>query len=490
MKSIALFFMLTTAGVAYGQTTSGIRVLDEAAAALGGKDKVLGVNTMILEGGANSMNIMNRRPGPELVLEEQTEWKRSVDFANRRARNQARNTPKYPTPVAPAQQDQRVDGDIAFALGGALGGNAGAPPRPVRQGGTAAKDRRAEWLLRDPIGIVRAGLAPGAKVSDARTVAGRQVVVVTTADGDTATLTVDPRTKLPVSVSTRAYHNFFGDVVNETTFSDYRDVNGVKVAMRRTSKMDRFPTTDITVTNAVLNGDVGDLAAPAELSAAPAPVPAAPRVVVEQLAPGIWLLGPAYFSVLVEFADHTELVEVPNGEAKTLANIAEARKLVPNKPLTKAVVTHHHADHAGGIRAAISEGLTLVTYELNKPYFEEVAKRPHTLSPDALAKNPKPIKIETVGAEKTVKDSTRTMQLIHMAGNPHSETTLMVYFPAEKIVVEADLWDGRFPRQPFVANMLDIMRKYNVEAERQVDIHNGLKTRAEFEKAVAAAGTN
>ena len=100
-----------------------------------------------------------------------------------------------------------------------------------------------------------------------------------------------------------------------------------------------------------------------------------------------------------------KLIEAPQSEARTLAVIAKARELRPSKPLTHVVNTHHHFDHSAGIRAAVSEGLTIVTHQANAPYFLEAVKRSHSLQPDALANNSKPAKVETVGDGVVYKDA-------------------------------------------------------------------------------------
>ena len=104
--------------------------------------------------------------------------------------------------------------------------------------------------------------------------------------------------------------------------------------------------------------------APADAASAPVPPPPAPpTVAVEELGRGIWLLaGGSHHSVLVEFNDHLKLIEAPQTDDRVLAVIAKARELRPNKPLTHVINTHHHFDHSGGIRAAISKGLTVITH--------------------------------------------------------------------------------------------------------------------------------
>ena len=51
----------------------------------------------------------------------------------------------------------------------------------------------------------------------------------------------------------------------------------------------------------------------------------------------------------MELRDYTVLIESSVSEARALANLAEARKLVPNKPVRYHLNTHHHGDHAAGV---------------------------------------------------------------------------------------------------------------------------------------------
>ena len=93
-----------------------------------------------------------------------------------------------------------------------------------------------------------------------------------------------------------------------------------------------------------------------------------------KLADGVWhVTGGSHHSVVVEFNEYIAVAEAPLDEARSLAVIAEAKKLGSNKPIRYVLTTHHHFDHSGGLRTYVAEGATVVTHQSNVPYLREDA---------------------------------------------------------------------------------------------------------------------
>jgi glyoxylase-like metal-dependent hydrolase (beta-lactamase superfamily II) len=296
---------------------------------------------------------------------------------------------------------------------------------------------------------------------------------------------------LPTRTSSTSYNANLGDVTLTTTFADYQDVGGLKLPSRIATKVDDFTTAEMHLTKQAVDGDIGDVSAPAAAASAAVPSPPAPVVTAEQLAPGVWFLaGQSHHSVLVEFADHLTLIEAPLSEARTLAVIAKARDLRPGKPLTQLVTTHHHFDHTAGLRAAISEGLTVITHEGNKAFVETMARRPHSRQPDALTKNARNVTVETVAADRILKDATAEVALYHVAGNPHSDTMLMAYIPKARLLVEVDAFSPGAAVQPYAANLIENVTKRKLRVDRIVPLHGEVVPYAELTKTQSPAKAN
>jgi glyoxylase-like metal-dependent hydrolase (beta-lactamase superfamily II) len=455
------------------------QVIDDAAAALGGRDRILAAKTLVIEGNGENGNL-GQDLTPERTVQTFTvsTYRREIDLAGGRTRVERTRTPTFP--YFQGQQPQTQ----VFGVAGEVGYDVAPDGKATRAANAVARDRRVE-LFHHPLTVVRAALDPGATLANPRTANGQKVVDVTTG-GLTFTLALDAATNLPSRVVSMADNLNLGDVAVETAFADYQDVGGLKLPARLTTTTDRVMTTDIHATRQTLDGPTSDLAAPAAAAtAAPIAGLSPANVTVQEIAKGIWwLAGQSHHSVLVEFADHLTLIEAPQNDIRALAVIAKARELRPDKPLTAVIVTHHHFDHSGGVRAAVSEGLGVIAQKLSGAFFQTAIGRPHTIVPDALAKTPKPLKLETVDEERELKDATQTMELYHIAGSPHADTLLMAYFPRERLLVEADVFTPGAAVAPYAANLMENITKRKLQVDKIVPIHGPIAPFSELQTTI------
>jgi glyoxylase-like metal-dependent hydrolase (beta-lactamase superfamily II) len=477
---VALLVVGVTASCA--RSSPEQQIVNDAAAALGGRERILAIRTLAIEGEGMNGNLgQDMTPEATSQLFTITGYRRDLDVARGRVRVEQTRTPNF----AYFQGNQPQKQVLGFD--GAVGYNVLPNGTATRVTTAIANDRRAD-IYHHPITVIRAALDPSATLSNPHALDNERIVDIETENGPKFTLAVDAVSRLPTRVVSMTDNLNLGDVAIETRFEEYENVSGIQLPAHLTTTTDKYKTAELRVTTQSVDGDVGDLSAPADARSAPAvagPPPA--KVTVEEVGKGIWFLaGQSHHSVLVEFADHLSLIEAPQNDVRTLAVIAKARELRPDKPLTSVINTHHHFDHSGGLRAAVSEGLTIVTQTQNVAFYETVVRRSHSIVPDALTKNPKPLKIEAVLEELTLKDAAMTMSLYRIAGSPHADTLLMAYFPKERLLVEADVFSAGSAVQPYAANLLENIKKHNLKIDRIVPIHGTVARYAEFLKAVPA----
>jgi glyoxylase-like metal-dependent hydrolase (beta-lactamase superfamily II) len=480
MKTSCLAILAAVALGGCAQTPPERQIVNDAADALGGRARVLAVKTVVIEGAGINGNLgQDMTPDTTGQAFALSGYRRAIDVATGRMRIEQTRTPNFT--YFQGQQSQKQ----VLGIDGAVGYNIAPNGTASRIPSAAANDRRAD-LYHHPLTIVRAALDTATILSNPRTHDKERIVDAALTNGLKFTLAIDVATKLPTRVVSMADNLNLGDVAIETSFGDYQDVNGLKLPKRLTTKTDKWTTVDITVSRQTVDGDAGDLAAPAAATSA-APIAGPPPAVVtaQEIAKGIWFLaGQSHHSVLVEFADHLTLIETPQNDTRALAVIAKAKELRPDKPLRLVINTHHHFDHSGGIRAAVSEGLTVITQKANATFYQDAISRSHSIGPDALAKNPKPLKIETVDDEMTLKDAAMTVNLYRIAGSPHADTLLMAYFPKERLLVEADVFSPGAAVNPYTANLLENIKKHDLKIDRIVPIHGTITPYAEFLKTV------
>lgn len=135
----------------------------------------------------------------------------------------------------------------------------------------------------------------------------------------------------------------------------------------------------------------------------------------------------------------------PQGGA---AYLAEIRK-VTSQPIRYLVYSHHHFDHIAGGRAFKEAGARVIAHRRAKERLE-VLNDPNTVLPD-----------ETVDRRRTINLGGTSLELTHIGLN-HSDSTLVMRLPKERIVYVVDLLPvGQVPGR----GMIDF---YPLEAEESI----------------------
>jgi glyoxylase-like metal-dependent hydrolase (beta-lactamase superfamily II) len=401
------------------------------------------------------------QPWPRFIAKSQT---RSVNYETASLRDDVVRTQGENPPrgggVQPVRGEQRqqfvLSGDLAWTV------VADVPaPTPI------ALAERQMQLWTTPHGVIRAALANNATVQG-RVVTfalpGRMMVRATLSD---QSLVERVDAVIPNAV--------VGDLPVEITYTDYRDFGGVKFPTRIRQSAGGFPTLDITVTDVKANAPV-DIAVPDPIRQATGVYS---RVATQMVADGVWFVaGGSHNSVVIEMKDHLVVVEGPLNEERAVAVMAEARSLAPGKPIKYVVASHHHFDHSGGLRAFAAEGVTVVTHDSSRAFLEQALGAPATIQPDRMAKSGRKPVVEGVRDKRVMTDGTRTVEILHIAGNAHCEGLLMVYLPKEKLLSEADVFTPPppgttppMPPSPFTVNLIDNLKQLNLTVDRILPLH-------------------
>jgi len=480
--ALALAGVVTLVGAACSQQTP----LQKAAALLGA-DQVKSVQ--FVGSGKNfsvGQNYTSTDPWPEVTVKSYTGL---INFETNSARVELVREMGAVMPKgggAPFFGEQRqvqvVSGDYAWNVPAMPG----APAAPAPD--TQPERMLAIWTT--PTGFVKAAMAnnatskPNGTSSDVSFMVGGKYKV----EG-----TINEAGQVE-KVRTWIDQPIVGDMLIETTYSDFKDVGGG--ATRPTHLVvtqDGFPSLDLTLSSVTLNPPA-DIAVPDNVKAfQPPPV----NVTADKLANGVFYLkGATHHSLAIEMADHIVVVDTPNNQERAEAVLAKAKELIPNKPVRYVVTSHHHWDHLGGIRAAMAEGATIVTHESNKAFLERVAMTPHTIRPDKQSEVKNAAKVETVGDDGKLTDGKRVIELHRLQGYDHTGDMMVVYLPAEGILGEPDAFTpppmpGAAlipPAVPSAKALADNIKRLKLNVKTIAPFHgNRLTAVAEVEKAANPA---
>ena len=463
-------------------------------------------------------------------------YTRVIDYDARWSREDyTRRQGKYPLLGRPPMAEERVTSILSGNYAWDIEGDKPVPLPGLYLDGVPYPDLRQLELAITPHGFLKAALAakdataiklPIVGPSDfGLSQGGRKVTIVSFTMGKYRVNGTINDQNLVELTDTWFPNPVYGDMDYEMRYTKYKNFDGVM-----------FPTLvhvhqgdprlnpahnyyEYTITDVKANPPVTPIEAPDVVRTAAAPPV---RVESRKLADGVWLLGGGtHNSALVEFKDFVAVVEAPQNEARSLAVIEEADRLAPNKLIKYVVNTHHHFDHAGGLRTYLSQGTTVITHESNKQYYLDIMfyPAPRELQPDRMALyspmymiSRRPAPIETVasfaggpggGAAKyVITDGDHVLEMFHVqdmgyeledpsyAQGNHSADMLMAYLPKEKILINADLYSPPAlgaPPPVATAGMRTLyqnMLKQKLDVALHAPIHGRVGTNEEFLKII------
>jgi len=325
----------------------------------------------------------------------------------------------------------------------------------------------------------------------------------------------DRTTKLPAAVRTRDDDHIYGDSNYDMILSDWRDVDGLKLAHTLSFQINGMEVQRLVYKEVTPNPTIApdtfavsdDVKAKAKTAASDAPyqwvlrrmflgrfldsdqvvAPAGGSLKLSELAPNVQqVVGGSANNLIVDMKDGILVFDAPVSDVQSRWVIDAAKAKYPGKPIKYLVLTHHHMDHTGGMRAYMAEGATVIVPEQVKTYFLQVATAPHTIAPDMLARRKVPFTIMGVADKMTLKDDTTEVNLYNIP-NPHSDGMIIGHVVKENIVWVTDIWSpGRdASRTPGVLAVDEAVKKIGIKDATFAGGHGSTAKQEVLEKIVA-----
>ena len=423
------------------------------------------------------------QPGLQWPRLNYASFSRLLDYDNAAMREEFARSRAEPTgggavPLI-GEGEQRV---VALVRGEQAWNLVGPAPQPA----PVALDTRIHDLWTSPHGVLKAAMKNKATATRVSEGGKAWSVLAFTEPGRFNAKAYVNEQGLVERVESRLPNHVLGDSSVVTLYSDYRDFAGVQFPTRIRQSQEGVPVMEIEVKEVQVN-------APADIVLPELIRVFAERAASERAAEGVWFIGGgSHNSVAIEMRDHVILVESPLYDGRAAAVIAEVKRLVPGKPIRYVVNSHHHFDHAGGVRAAVAEGATLIASAPAVPFFQRALANPSSIKADLLGKSGRAATVEGVSGKRVLTDGSRTVELHLIGDSVHASGFVMAYLPAEKLLIEADAYTPGAANSPPPAkpngnhlNLIDNIERLGLKVERILPLHGRMVPVTEL---YAAAG--
>ena len=480
-----------------GQTAADL--VRDAVAAEGGAQALRGLNGLSVRGNARFWEPgQSAEPGGEPRFLGTATFTTTWDLAAGRARTEWDRDQQYPPPAAKLKYTETLSPQTGFVTDAS--GN--QPMSGVRIAAQLRELERASPRL-----LLKAMDNPGAvRAVELQQIGNRALPAVSFADGGTTFLIAfDPATHLPAAIRTRDDDNMAGDSNYDLLLSDWVQAGGARVAKTLSYQINGVEVAKLTYDNVAANPAIAanTFAVPAAIQAR-VKAPAAKDVPYQwvlrrifltrltdadaliypdggglklvELAPNVQhVQGGTANNLIVAMKDYLVVFDAPYGELQSRWTIDAAKAKYPGKPIKYLVLTHHHMDHAGGVRTYVAEGATIIVPSQSREYLEKAIRNPHTIVPDAQQKSPQPVKVYEVFENMTIRDETGDLRIYNTAAgaetaarppNAHVDGMLIGHVVNRKIVYVTDLISPRgapIPRAPETIAVANTLKEFDVD---------------------------
>jgi glyoxylase-like metal-dependent hydrolase (beta-lactamase superfamily II) len=318
-------------------------------------------------------------------------------------------------------------------------------------------------------------------------------------NGQAVTLFIDAKTHLLTKYELLFPDALTGDAAVEIWFRDYRELDGLQVPSGFTWYLAGDLIGELEYESVKIDQPVDEIvyAVPEGYTETDPPPTDLPKVT--ELAPDVYIVeglaNGGYNVLFVAFDDYIVVMDAPISSGVSTQAIAQIKETVPDKPIRYLVLSHHHDDHSGGMRAFVAEGATIVTTEANRAFFEQMTSGTRSLAADTLSREPQKPSFEFVAGKRVFEDEAHRVEIIDIGPNPHAEELFVAYLPNEKILFEADLLTVPrsgpiLPANDATIHFAEAIDKLDLEVDTLVGVHGTVGSVTDLETAMAAAKTN
>jgi Metallo-beta-lactamase superfamily len=520
MKQVLVALCSAVLVVSCATPTREQGLVNRAVDAMGGAERLAGIKTIAFRGTAKYWEPeQSDVPGGEARFANESNFSGIVDGASRATRIDWVRNFAYPAPRT-FNFSEITTPEAGYVIGvDSNGRNAqnlkSSPPAHSMSGLRLATSQR-ELRSGSSAGLMLAMQRSPERVQPAAEIGGQPAVSF-----DGFIVAFDPATGLPSRVRSLDYDNIWGDVNYDVVYSNWRDLGGIKIPMNRKYELNGKMVTDVAFTEVQFNApiDTSRLQIPAEVragAAKPAPrnVPyqwvirrqfigtymdsdhvsydtqASKGLRLQEVAPGVFQVqGGTHNSLVVEMSDHLIVMDAPVTDAQSMWLVGATRAQFPGKPIRFVVLTHHHMDHAGGLRGLLAEGGTLVVGQGAGAHFRRVLEAPMTRNSELQARSFHMNPILEVPESHVMSDSAGRQVIVYVMDNPHAKSMLMGWVPHARLGYVTDIWSPGPPLpakpNPGLASVVNTVKRAGLQPERFAGGHGST---ADYQSLVRLVG--